>query len=264
MESDVISCTTSKNSTNILITGACVRGERHSKAGIPCQDAWAYISLPGGTGAVAVADGLSSAEHAEEGATIAVKEACESISIAHRNQNFDSDYKELIKDAVKNARQAILSQSQKCNRNSGLYATTLIIAILSKDTITVGHIGDGIVAGVQNGLPVIVSTPGPAEYANETASLTQSDWEENLRITEQKDIHACLIATDGCQGALATRKGAEYIPHAPFINPLLSFIKRKNAEGNDSAPDILNLLQSARMNDLSGDDKTLVIILPTK
>lgn len=51
--------------------GASVAGTRHIRDQIPCEDAWAGVILPGAL-IIAVADGLSSAEHGGKGADIAV------------------------------------------------------------------------------------------------------------------------------------------------------------------------------------------------
>lgn len=166
-----------------------------------------------------------------------------------------------IRDSVRRARDSIVTRAIINKTEPSSYASTLIIGVYMRGKVTIGHIGDGIVVGVQEGKPIILSPPGPAEYANETACLVQDDWEKDLRIAEFTGIEACIIATDGCQNALATRSSGEYSPHEPFILPLISFIKGKMDLNIDPKPDITALLTSPRMEQLSGDDKTLIVLI---
>ena len=127
--------------------------------------------------------------------------------------------------------------------------------------ICIGHIGDGIVVGMRNGELKILSSPDTGEYANETACLVETNWEHNLRITQLTEVDQCIIATDGCQGALAIRKEGKFQPYEPFILPLLSFISKKIGMHENPDSDIAGLLASQRMQEFSGDDKTLVVLV---
>ena len=247
------------NTRGITVTGACVQGERHIRTGEPCQDAFFWSPIPGGV-VTAIADGLSSAVHAETGARIAVERVCRAVVSSYGVQS-DPDQNDLIRHAIREARRGVIEEAERAGARPSLYGSTLIVAILGNGTLTVGHIGDGIAAGVQKGTTLIISGPGESEYANETACLTQHDWESFLRITEAVHIEALILATDGCQGAIAIRKNGDLNPYDPFILPLVSFIRKKTESGIDPAPDITGLLTSIRMRELSGDDKTLVILL---
>lgn len=246
--------------TRMAVAGACIRGVRHIQTGDPCQDAWYSSMLDGGGVVVAVADGLSSAVHAQKGAMIAVSEACKSITPVTA-RSFCPE--ELVRTAVEKSRDAVLCVAAAASALPSSYASTLIIAYYHDEILTVGHIGDGIVAGIKDGEPLIISPPARSEYINETASLTQPDWRSHLRISICGHVDSCIIATDGCQGALSVRKGTEYLPYDPFVIPLISFIRKKLRYNGDCTPDIENLLISPRMQELSDDDKTLVILLRT-
>jgi len=248
-----------KRKPEVYITGASVRGPRHSKDGTPCQDAWASFPVHGGGWVLTVADGLSSAAHAEEGAADAVSISGETLASA-LSQKRDADRSDLIHEAVRTAREAIISRARSGGERPLAYASTLIILLFEDGQVTLGHIGDGIVAGVGEEGSIILSAPEAGEYANETACLVQDDWEDHLRISVFSHIRTCIIATDGCQGAIATRQDGVYLPHDPFIRPLISFTIQRMAAGIDPRADISGLLLSSRMENLSGDDKTLIIL----
>lgn len=235
--------------------GASVQGSRHLQTGDPCQDAWQSIPFEGGM-VVAVADGLSSASHSKQGAMIAVSESCKYISTLRNPANPT----QIMRDTFSHIYNVLMRSADASGLNPSSFATTLIIAYLSDGILTTGHIGDGIVAGILNGTPIIISPPARSEYVNETASLTQSDWESHLRMRSNKNVNCCIIATDGCQSALSVRKGDKFIPYEPFITPLISFVRKKMMYGGDCRSDIENLLTSPRMLDLSDDDKTLVVL----
>jgi len=243
--------------TGIRIYGASVRGGRHEQSGQPCQDAYA-VAEADGIWAIAIADGLGSADHADTGARIAVDTASHTVLESTDNTKFSPE--ERIRQAFLHARDAVIAEADLQGIPPGSCASTLIVAFYFRGQITIGHIGDGIAIGIRDRHVEILSSPGESEYANETACLVQSDWESQLRITLPHDIDHAIIATDGCQGALAIRRGGNYQPHEPFVLPLISFIAKKIENRQNPEPDISALLASKRMQDLSGDDKTLVVL----
>lgn len=244
----------------IRVTGACVRGRRHENSGQPCQDAYAIASGPDGVWGVAIADGLGSASHSDTGASIAVDIACKAV-LQVRPVSPVNEVEELIRQAFTHAREAILAEAASKGIIPAAFASTLMVVLFSNEKISIGHIGDGIAVGIKDGRAEILSPPGWSEYANETACLVQPDWESQLRIAHHTQVEQCIIATDGCQGALATRNGGVYHPHEPFVRPLISFIRKKIECNGNPDPDIAALLTSERMQELSGDDKTLVVLL---
>ncbi|MFH0968200.1 MAG: PP2C family serine/threonine-protein phosphatase [Methanobacteriota archaeon] len=249
------------NSGQIVVTGACIQGERHAKTGQPCQDAFFWSLIPDHGVVIAIADGLSSVTHAETGARIAVETACQAVISVYNTQTVPEDQKVLMKDAFTKAHAAVISEADSAGLNPAHYGSTLITAIFCNGNLTVGHIGDGIVAGMRGGKTLIISEPGQSEYANETNCLVQSDWDTQLRIRESSHIEAVILATDGCQGAVATRQLGNLQPYDPFLLPLVSFIRKRTLNGQDPVSDITGLLTLTRMLELSGDDKTLVILL---
>ncbi|PKL60427.1 MAG: hypothetical protein CVV33_02730 [Methanomicrobiales archaeon HGW-Methanomicrobiales-4] len=245
----------------IIVTGACVQGERHAKTGQPCQDAFFWSPIREHGVVVAIADGLSSATHAETGAKIAVEAVCQAVVSAYDTQKVPGEQKELMKKAFTKAHAAVISKAEEAGISPTHYGSTLITAVFCDGNLTVGHIGDGIIAGIQEGKTHIISEPGQSEYANETACLVQSDWEAHLQVRESSLVNAVVLATDGCQGAVATRQNGDLHPYDPFLLPLVSFVRKKTNNGEDPTSDITGLLSSSRMLELSGDDKTLVILL---
>lgn len=246
--------------SGVQIIGVSETGSRHESVGQPCQDAYAISTSREGVTLIAVADGLSSATHAEVGAAIAVREAVRQI-LPSDPEITDADAEQYIREACSKARKAVLDQAITEEVNPSSYATTLIVGLYYSGKVIIGHIGDGIAVGIADGKTFILSLPGQSEYANETACLVQHDWETALRISKVYAIEGFLMATDGCQGALAIRSGGGFQPHDPFILPLVSYIREKTVRGIDPTEDVRSLIRSKRMIELSGDDKTLVILL---
>ena len=242
--------------------GACVAGSRHNHDHIPCEDAWGREILPDSL-IIAVADGLSSAEHGGKGASLAVASSIKAAvdELRKRGQTdadpeVKTDIPDIIRQAVRAGRDALESCAASEEMPLSSYATTLLIALMSHDGVYCGHIGDGACVIISGEVVSLLSAPGNAEYANETPVLTGKDWEKQLRISIGSG-DAVLLATDGCQGALIQKEEGLQIPYGPFIVPLLTSLKRFFLEGRECNSEIADLLSSSRMRALSSDDMTL-------
>lgn len=251
----------------ILIFGAKTTGPSHIKKGLPCQDAWLSEVFADDSAVIAVADGLGSAEYSEQGAEIAVAAAVRSIK-----EHYSAVYEDgsRSKDLTKNdamIREAFFSAVIEIEKYSGLknipkkeLACTLIVILIDKNTVSVGQVGDGAVAGeLLNGDIQILSRPAESEYVNEVTPITAENLPIKISLNANlKDIVNLAAFTDGCQRAVLIKKDGEYRPFIPFFKPLFKY--------SDSADDILaasedvkSLLLSQKMTEVSDDDKTLVI-----
>jgi len=235
--------------------GASVAGTRHIRDQIPCEDAWAGVILPGAL-IIAVADGLSSAEHGGKGADIAVSSSVKNAADGYKAG--EPDIAALIRSAMSAGREDIDDHALSEGLDISSFATTLLLAFLTPDGAFCGHIGDGACVTLSEGEPSLLSVPGTAEYANETAVLTAQNWESQCRISHRA-ADAIICATDGCQGALIRREDGAYVPYGPFVVPLVRSREQYVSEGRDLNTEIADLLSSSRMRALSSDDMTLAV-----
>jgi serine/threonine protein phosphatase PrpC len=136
------------------VIGAAVQGLSHQKQGLPCQDALEYRSLPGGILLVALADGASSAAHAELGAPAAVQSAVDWLACSLENdQPLECcDWVELLSETFQNARAALIQLAEEQGEPLNSFATTLTCLVATPDRLVVGQLGDGaVVAGGEDG-----------------------------------------------------------------------------------------------------------------
>lgn len=239
-----------------LIIGASVEGYRHRKEQIPCEDAFAsavYQNCP----IVAVADGLSSARFGGVAADIASRSCVDAVSTLLKEEKISPE--DIIRRAIKASRDAVIAAAKEAEASSSDYGTTILLLIIMEGRVWCGHIGDGVAVTINEDSVSLLSGPGESEYANETAVLSAPDWERRLRISVREGS-AAVIGTDGCQGALVRKEQGEIVPYRPFILPLVKSLIRFFKEGRDGSAAVMELLRSDRMQQLSADDMTLVII----
>ena len=232
--------------TAFVTVCASVSGASHSKSGKPNQDAYAHSPIPQGT-AIAVADGLGSANCGGAGAKLAVEAAVEAAKGG-------SD----VICAVAEARSALESAADQ-----GLairdFACTLIVCIATEESVEIAHMGDGGVVGVYDESIELLSDPGDAEYADETDPLSARDWLRRLRHSVHPAPSGPLaLFTDGCQRAALRRKGG-WKAHPGFFIPLFEFVT-SNVRG--AATGLEELLVGEKMSEHSDDDKTLAVAIP--
>jgi hypothetical protein len=240
-----------------LIAGAAVPGPAHLADGRPCQDRFAH-RLVGCDGAViAVADGLGSATHAEQGASIAVAAATEAAAVALTTT--PSALEETARAGVAAARAAIEQAATTTRSALRSLACTLIVVAIHRDSVGIAQIGDGAVI-VQGDDLVLASGPGDAEYVEEVSPLTGESWQDEVRIAAHSGVRALAVFTDGVQRA-ALRPVAKD-PHPQFFQPIFEHVRRVG-DPMAAAPDLAALLAGAKLSEHSDDDKTLVIALLT-
>lgn len=243
------------------IIGASVIGPLHVIKDMPCQDACAFKTLPDDFGIIAVADGLGSVLKSEIGASSAVNAAVKKVEDIVTGKNVSDIYlSEVAKEAVFFARKALEEKSIELQCELRELACTLIVVVIHKNSIIVGHIGDGAVIAKTNDCLKLISSPDESsEYANEVSPITGKDWEQVLRISPQTtDVLGVMVFTDGCQRAALRKTQDGLLPFDGFCGTLFSYMKEvKNLK--EAEEDIKGLLLSKKVCENSDDDKTLVI-----
>ena len=253
-------------STSALLTpdwvliGATVQGSHPLLEGRPCQDAQAFRAVNGAL-LVAVADGVGSAPHAQQGAQLAVQAALQGAGerLASAMPENEADWLDLLQVAMLRGRAGLEDEASRQGAPLEDYATTLILAILSHGWLAAAHIGDGAAVLLDgNGVFTTVLPPHNGEYANETFSLTLPDMGEHLVYQVCRvEVQALGMLTDGLQNLSIHR--ADSSPHVPFFAPLFQQLPGITDPGK-AARSLAAFLSSEKVLRLSGDDKTLVLI----
>jgi hypothetical protein len=239
--------------------GASVMGSSHHRAGLPCQDAYAYYAWPEGAVLVA-ADGAGSAERADEGAQLAAA-AASSALVAGLRKGWpydDADWAGLFAAAFEEARAEVLAEAQAAGASPRAYASTLLCAAVADDLVAVAQLGDGVaVAALADGDWFLAAAPQKGEYANETYFLTQPDALERVTFSVYAEpVQGLAVMTDGLLRLVLDLE--RNVPHLPFFRPLLSFAHGVREEAAGCA-DLAAFLASDRVSARTDDDKTLVL-----
>lgn len=246
------------------ILGASVIGPLHIINGIPCQDAYAYDTLPSGHTIIAIADGLGSAAMSEIGSCIAVEASVQAIATTTPKELEDTELSSLARDSVVAARRALEEKAQVLVCTLRDLACTFISVVIHGDSLAVAHIGDGAVIIKRGEELIVVSEPGDSEYANEVTPLTSKKWEEALRITPvYSGISGIMAFSDGIQRAALRKLEDRRIAYKGFCDPLFSFAE-ETTDAQAGEQELKDFLASKKLSDHSEDDKTVILATITK
>jgi hypothetical protein len=244
------------------VVGVSVQGTSHVRDAKPCQDANRWCVTAGGLLIAAVADGAGSAAHSEIGSACAVRVAVEEAADRLRDAVpcEDCDWQPFLQNVFAAARQAVEATATARQAPAAQLATTLLLAIVTEDSVVAGQIGDGAVI-VQEAADrfVALTKPSFGEYLNETVFLTSADAIAKCQCqVHHGAIGGLILFSDGLQmQALRMPQGT---PHAPFFAPLMQFMAA--ADEPAAAEDHLRkFLQSPRIAGRTDDDLTLVLAI---
>jgi serine/threonine protein phosphatase PrpC len=249
------------NSMKWQAFGASVLGTSHIRANLPCQDANEVRIISDERLLAAVADGLGSAAHSEEGAKIAIQAALDSLekNLSAESISNPDEWNEILKKAFSSAIQKLRETSAETGIALREYGTTLMVAAVQNDWLAVGHLGDGaVVAMLSNGKTKSISAPQRGEYANEVMPLTGQGALDSVRFTTyQSEIEALALLTDGLQNLCIQNQTGE--PYTQFFIPFFDAIK-KPLDVEDTSNKLIEFLNSERVCSKTDDDKTLVVL----
>lgn len=240
-----------------ILTAASSTGTSHERSGIPCQDAYAHHVLGDNTLVIAIADGAGCARHADQGALLAVAAATGAIrgACAARTARGPAFLRTTLLESVRAARETILAKAPGSARE---YATTLLLAIVTRKHVGVAQMGDGAIVALQHhDRLVVLSRQQEREYVNEVTFLTADDYERELHvsITPRRGLRGIALMTDGVETLGITR--ANNAAHAGFFLPLF----RQAMTGLDDGA-LGAFLSSPPVLARTDDDKTIVMGVP--
>lgn len=181
----------------MITYGFSLQGKSHIRKGVVCQDSHIIEQLDNGWYLLAVADGVGSAKHSEEGSkiatgTIACYCAKNIVDGMTNNQLLD-----VIRQSYQEAFQRVEIHCQENNGRIEDYDTTLSVAIYTGTELYFGHAGDGgIIAKDADGKYEMVTIPQKGEDGMSVRPLRagEESWEFGV---VYKSVVAVLLATDG-------------------------------------------------------------------
>jgi len=229
---------------------ASVVGSFHKKNKLPLQD---Y-----GLGKVdpfpilVIADGAGSEVNSATGAEIAVKTSLDYIISNTFKINSKKECVELYEEILK----ALKEKAYEIGTEVSTFATTIIIVYVLDMTVYWMQLGDGVIIAKKNGFLSCVSLPFRGEFANETVFVTSYKASEFLQygVFPVSDCDGILAFTDGLSPALIYQNSL--VP-APVCSSLIEQLMQKPLTSDD-----LHNLINDDLSDVSGDDKTLGLLVP--
>jgi hypothetical protein len=159
-----------------------------------------------------------------------------------------------LRELFAGARRAVESAARDEGAEVRELATTLIVALVTTTTVTVGEVGDGVLAiRLRTGEVLRPVPPQRGEFANETMFLTSGeDLPEVALVTyAANEVDAFALSSDGLR-LLITANPIEGTPYAPFFEDVFAEVAAgRNADA------LARFIRE--LDDRTGDDKSLVI-----
>jgi serine/threonine protein phosphatase PrpC len=244
------------------VLGGTVTGPQHISDRKGREDSYSFAQEGMWTIAV-VCDGCGSAQYAREGADFISSYLSRQL-VAIASDIAGRGPGGWIVDAIV----SIFAEMRETMRSQfgepiNAYAATVVGAMLSPNGGFIVHLGDGIASGFSlsdtgNGvIPILKcqSNPENGKSSNETFYATGPNWIKHLRIEPiPKGIDCLLLCTDGAQSLL-------YKDNTPSHNITL-LLKNIYAAAAENAKEVIeNFLESSAAKKVSGDDKTLLLLI---
>jgi len=241
-------------------------GTSHEKAGGACQDANGCQIHATPTGeivlAAVVADGAGSAVCGGEGAATTCR-ALLGLMVEHLDTG--KSVEEVTRDTALswiNTIQGLLEEEGKAvARERRDFACTLLGFLAGECHAVCLQIGDGVmvVSDSEEHAYGHIFWPDRGEYANTTHFVTEDDAAEHLQFesVKRRVVEAALL-TDGLQ-AIALNYQAQ-VAHEPFFKGLFAPLQAvEEGCSRELSESLQTFLSSARVNEKTDDDKTLVL-----
>jgi len=208
---------------------------------------------------VLVADGAGSARLGKEGAELACQEGKRLIEESLSNLSGRYPSREEVVRWLNDLRLHIGSHATTAQVSLREYACTFLTAVVGPSFGVFSQIGDGAIVASRNGSLQPVLWPDMGEYANETHFLTDENALEHLQYamweTSTEDL---ALFSDGLQRLALVYESRAV--HTPFFAPMLAVMHQTVATScTVLSEQLATFLASARVNERTDDDKTLVL-----
>jgi len=243
-----------------------IAGTTHTASDKPCQDsaAHAVFHTPDGSQilVVVVSDGAGSAKCAEVGSTLVctlfLKEVKSYVTTGADIQELTADFFKTWLTQFKEAVRAHAAQENLLPRD---FAATLLAGIVAEHCAVFIQIGDGaiVTSGDEPQSYGWIFWPQQGEYANQTHFATDPDAEQHMEFAIiRHKIHDVAVFSDGLQSLTLEYQTRQ--AHAPFFIPVFRWLQGASTEDLEKFSFALaSFLDSAKVNDRTDDDKTLIL-----
>lgn len=263
-----------------IIYGAKNIGKTHVDNKSNCQDAYYYQIFSDNSYAVAVADGVGSCLMSEYASEFIVKKSVEKCKEIFDKDIEYSSAEELLYKIFNYTREELKLYAfknnekynklvKKNNKNEksppfeeifSSHASTLLLTFKHKGKVYIGHIGDGIVSIIQNNESRVLTAGPEFEVPNMVIDITSPVWKLDLKVKDLvDDDYTILMYTDGLERISISKDNGVISTNKQFYNLLMPYLK-KIANKEEGQKFLSTLLKSKKVNQVSGDDKTMCII----
>lgn len=222
--------------SKVTVAAVTMMGNKHKSRGVPCEDSSVAIEK-NGVYCVVVADGAGSKQYTH--AKLGSKSACDSISNLLCD-HFDALYDENREAAVKSIVMATvhigfskLIEQYKLDSLERLSCTLLFCAVKDR-RVLIGHIGDGLIAGVTPSGVRPITMP-QNDKAGHTYFVTAPHAADYLRFikTTVDDLHGVALMTDGVQDSV-------YDDNSGLVKPVVARMVETAKEGREKCEEEIN------------------------
>lgn len=227
------------------VTAAKQAGTSHLRRGEGCADAFA-VGNGDGVLVLAVADGAGSARCGAEGAAHAASRA---VEIALQETDLRSVFQGTLDSLLEMVGE----------RPPADFHTTLLLAVLTDDTLSVGNIGDGWAVVREEGALRAVAAPVRSEYVNETFFLTSRGALEDAvyEVVPASGLDAVALLTDG--PAWFSIDLDNRTPSAALFGKLFAFASDASRPSEERDEELARFLSSEMVLRKTDDDKALIL-----
>ena len=247
-----------------------VVGNDHIESNTPCQDNVYYVGK-NGLHVLAVSDGAGSKQYSQFGSEIATKAVCNylieefdnlyiSSETYGKSQDEIKEAQKMVKESIFNyVKRKIISKAEELQVEVDELACTLLFVAKKDEKVIMGHIGDGVIAGLfnsgSNEMLKVLSHPENGEQINITFFLTDPDAIEHFRVSAERmsNLTGLMLMSDGAEEVL-------YHPingmHINCLKLFHNFNNNTDAEYNK----ILNKFLKNQVAKYSYDDLSINIL----
>jgi Protein phosphatase 2C len=243
------------------LISASALGTSHQRRGEPCQDCGLARTIQANGDTILVAccsDGSGSAVHSQIGSQLACENVArvvaEALQSGLRVEDIDRErvllwHREVLTCLEKEAIQRLCAPRE--------LACTLLTAVIGDHVAVFSQIGDGAIVVSADDSYDPVFWPQSGEYINATNFLTDDGFEQRLEFCSWNEtVDDVALFTDGLQ--MLVLHYAERTAHPPFFAPLFKRL-RESAATEELQASLKRFLDSARVNERTDDDKTLIV-----
>lgn len=246
---------------------ASVIGTSHVQTGAPCQDAGACRVIRANDGRevmlAVVSDGAGSAACSAESSMLAVQYFLDTftphVAADPTLQFFD---RTLFESWLHDLRYKIAGLADQHSMDVREFACTFLAATLGPESTVCVQVGDGAIigSGDEVGDYAWLTWPQHGEFANTTNFITDDDAFDAMEFEFiDRPINEIAVFSDGIE-RLVLDMGNRSV-HSPALRPIFQWLATTEPSLEKTCPDpaLEAFLGSARINERTDDDKTLVM-----